>query len=92
MTDRPHLPAGITPRLLRRGEVAAYLAIHPETFERHVRPHLPEVEIGTRTLWDIKVLDRWLDEKSGLVGETGPVEDWIGRLDHAQNGDDRARR
>jgi hypothetical protein len=52
---------------LSEDAAAAYLGIHRETFEQHVRQHIPPVEIGTRKLWDIKALDHWLDHQSGLV-------------------------
>lgn len=74
------LPAGMTPRLLSRGAAAAYCGVVAETFEEHVRPHVKPVEIGSRRLWDVKALDRWLDERSGLVESLRPVNDWIARL------------
>lgn len=86
------LPLGMTPRLLCREAAAAYLGVHDDTFEKHVRPHVPPVEIGARALWDVKALDRWLDEKSGLTAELRPVDEWIGGLDDAQNHDARGRR
>ncbi len=65
MADRHVLPAGMTPRLLSRDNAAAYLGIVAETFEEHVRPHVKPVEIGSRRLWDVRALDRWLDRRSG---------------------------
>jgi hypothetical protein len=80
------LPVGMTPRLLSRDAAAAYCGVVAETFEEHVRPHVRPVEIGSRRLWDIKALDRWLDERSGLAEVVRPIGDWLGEL-----GDDRAR-
>ena len=81
MTDRDRLPRGITPRLLSEDAAAAYLGIHPETFEQHVRPHIRPVEIGSRRLWDVKALDRWLDEASGLTEPLPTADDWLARFD-----------
>lgn len=86
MTDRKRLPDGMTPRLLARDAAAAYCGVTAETFELHVRPHVRPVEIGARRLWDVKALDRWLDERSGLIERLRPVGDYLAEL-----GDDRAR-
>src|SRR4051812_9069809 len=80
MSDRRHLPAGMTPRLLSRDEAAAYLGIIAETFEKHVRPHVLPIEIGSRVLWDVRALDRWLDQRSGLVAELQPIGNWLAGL------------
>ncbi len=75
MPDRRLLPIGMTPRLLSKVAAAAYCGITEETFEAHVRPHVQPIEIGARRLWDVKALDRWLDQQSGLVDALTPV-DW----------------
>jgi hypothetical protein len=87
MSEGSRLPRGMTPRLLSEDAAAAYLGIHRETFEEHIRPHIPPVEIGSRRLWDIKALDYWLDQQSGLVEALRPTEDWLAGL-----GDDRGTR
>ena len=86
MPDDGALPRGMTPRLLSREAAAAYCGIAPETFDVHVRPHVSPIEMGTRRLWDVKALDHWLDQQSGLIAEFQPIESWLERL-----GDDRAR-
>ena len=78
--ERRSLPDGLTPRLLSLDAAAAYCGVMPATFETHVRPHVPPVEIGARRLWDVKVLDRWLDERSGLAHAARPIEEWAGML------------
>lgn len=83
--DGGALPSGMTPRLLSLDAAATYCGVMPGTFETHIRPHVPPVEIGARRLWDVKALNRWLDERSGLAHATRPVEDWAGML-----GDDSA--
>lgn len=74
------LPRGITPRLLSREAAAAYLSISPNHFDEHVVPSIPAVEgFGRRRLWDRNAIDRWLDERSGLV-DAPDSTDWVGRL------------
>ena len=86
MPERRQLPSGLTPRLLPIEAAAAYCGVIAGTFEKHIRPHVPPIVIGTRRLWDVRALDHWLDQQSGLVNALRPVEDWLKRL-----GDDRAR-
>lgn len=86
MGDRRSLPIGMTPRLLAREAAAAYCGVTGEAFEQHIRPHIPPIEIGTRRLWDVKALDRWLDAQSSLTDALRPVDDWLAEL-----GNDRAR-
>lgn len=83
--ERRSLPVGMTPRLLSREAAAAYCGIVAETFEEHIRPHVPPVEIGARRLWDVRALDRWLDRRSGLVDALRSAEDWLAELgdDHS---------
>jgi hypothetical protein len=80
MTERDRLPRGMTPRLLSEDAAAAYLGIHRETFEQHVRCRVPPIEIGARKLWDVKALDHWLDQQSGLVEALRPVGEWLAGL------------
>ncbi len=48
-----------TRRLLQRPAAAAYLGVSVNTFDRHVRPEVPEVRRGTVVLFDVDALDRW---------------------------------
>lgn len=69
----------ITPRLLSLDMAAEYCGLSPETFEATV-PVRP-IDLGIRRkLWDIRALDRWLDEKSGLIEISSPTQDWLGKL------------
>ena len=67
MTERPQLPAGMTPRLLSRSAAAAYCGMSINHFEEQIGQVVPALTFGRRNLWDIKALDRWLDEKSGIA-------------------------
>ena len=85
MTDR-RLPAGMTPRLLSRDAAAAYCGLSPNAFEDHVAAAVPPIRIGQRKLWDIRSLDRWLDELAGFEAPTGQPDDeetLLGRI-HAR--------
>ena len=88
------LPAGMTPRLISRGAAAVYCGVTEETFETHVRPHVVPVELGARRLWDVRALDRWLDERSGLTEVVRPIGDWLAGLgnDAEKNHGSGARR
>lgn len=46
-------------RLLQRPDAAAYLGVSVNTFDRHIRPDLPEVHRGSVVLFDVDALDRW---------------------------------
>ena len=75
----------MTPRLLARQQAAEYCGVCVTTFMAHVAPQVGAVEIGTKRLWDVRTLDRWIDALS--VGVTEPAQvDWLARLDE----DDRA--
>jgi hypothetical protein len=80
VTERRRLPTGITPRLLSKDAAAAYCGVVAETFEKHVRPHVPPTFIGTRALWDVKVIDRWIDERSRFAEPVQPIEYWLDKL------------
>lgn len=58
------LPAGMTPRLLSRGEAAAYLGVSPDHFADVVP--VPSIKVGRRILWDIRALDAWVDGQTGM--------------------------
>lgn len=79
MTER-RLPAGLTPRLLCREDAATYCGISPTHFDEHVAPSVPPLIMGRRSLWDIKMLDRWLDRRSGLGDALASEDAWLGRL------------
>jgi hypothetical protein len=78
------LPHGMVPRLISREAAATYCGMSPNHFEEHIAPAVPPVRVGKRNLWDVKALDRWLDQRSGLAHATRPVDEWAGML-----GDDR---
>jgi hypothetical protein len=54
---------------LRRGEVLSALGISEETFDRHVRPHLPVVRLGTVRLYPISGLDRFLAQQASVPAD-----------------------
>lgn len=72
------LPPGLTPRMLCREAAAEYCGISGTHFDTHV--DVPPVEIGRRKVWDIRSLDRWLDQRSGLVEPLRQIDVWLGEL------------
>lgn len=77
MAERRALPNGITPRLLTAEQAAAYCNVGRENFEARVG--VPPLRVfGNRVLYDIRALDLWLDQQSGIAAiqaEDGRV-DW----------------
>lgn len=52
------------PRLaLQRKEAAVALGVSPDTFDRHVRPSLPVVYLGSTRLWRVADLDAFLQRQ-----------------------------
>ena len=87
MVRERSLPPGMTPRLLSREAAATYCGISPTAFDEHVAQAVKPIEIGRRDLWDVKALDRWLDQQSGLAH---PVD--TRSVGERLNGDPGARR
>jgi hypothetical protein len=81
------LPVGVTPRLLSREAAATYCGISPTLFDVHIVPAVPAVQIGRRRLWDIKRLDRWLDQQSEFAHASTPKS-----LGERLNGGDQGAR
>jgi hypothetical protein len=77
----------MTPRLLGRFGAAAYCGVSPTTFDEYIADCVPPIAIGRRNLWDIKALDRWIDQQSG---PTHPAA--ILSISERLNGDQGARR
>jgi hypothetical protein len=61
-----------TRRGLSKEEAAEYCGVSPNTLIRHGPP---PSKIGERSIWDRRVLDRWLDDLAGLVAGSPPAED-----------------
>jgi hypothetical protein len=62
--DKPKLPPNLPPRGLSRTESAAYIGISPTLFDTLVKDgRMPKPKlINTRTVWDIRQLDKAFDE------------------------------
>lgn len=74
----------MTPRLLSRDAAAAYCGMSHNHFDEHVAKSVPPLNFGRRNLWDIKTLDRWLDERSGLAQAAPPIRnEWDEILESA---------
>lgn len=77
---RNALPTGLVPRLLNRDAAAAYCGISTAHFSEHVGSKVPPIQLGRRKLWDIRSLDQWLDQQSGLIELVQPVDHWLESL------------
>jgi len=45
---------------LRREDAAKALSVSDETFDRHIRPSLPVVRVGSVRLYPVSALEQWL--------------------------------
>ncbi|MBF0850478.1 hypothetical protein HKD27_06005 [Gluconobacter sp. R75690] len=64
----------VTPRCLPIRAAAEYLGIKESLFRERVAPEIASFTIGTRRLWDRKMLDRWLDRQSGIEETVGSAK------------------
>jgi hypothetical protein len=79
MTER-RLPPGMTPRLLSRDSASVYCGMSPNHFDEHVATAVRPLQFGKRCLWDIRALDHWLDQRSGITHALRSVDDWAEML------------
>lgn len=73
-----------TNRLISRGQAAQYCSISITTFSNWVSSgRMPNPVLGTQR-WDLKAIDRFLDQLSGLTcGDQGsPLDQW--RIERAR--------
>jgi predicted DNA-binding transcriptional regulator AlpA len=65
------------PRLLGMPHAAAFLGLSERNFEKLWRGgHLPPPHrLGRRLLWDLKLLDRFVDQLSGLEPAHKTIDD-----------------
>jgi hypothetical protein len=63
----PAKPApNLAPRLVNREAGAAYCGISAPTFDGQIRPHLREIRIGNRVLFDVRDIDALIDGWSSV--------------------------
>jgi hypothetical protein len=63
MSEQMPLPINLPKRGLSKDEAAEYCGVSANTLSRHGPT---PTKIGDRTIYDRRVLDRWLDELAGL--------------------------
>lgn len=74
------LPPGLIPRLLRKGEAAAYCAITPSRLSQLVRAGTLPGPVPGLTRFDRLAIDRALDKLSGLTppaAALSPLQQWL---------------
>jgi hypothetical protein len=91
MTNRPTLAnVGIAPRLLKRGQAAAYCGVSIPTFT--VLCPVPAIALGSGKRlerYDIRSLDGWIDTLGSRGASYG--KDWLATLDGEHDGRSRER-
>ena len=70
----------MTPRLLSRDAAAAYCGVSPNAFDEHISGFVRPIEIGRRNLWDVRALDRWLDQQSGITHVARSILPGVARI------------
>jgi len=75
------LSYGLTPRLLSRELAAEYCGISVGLFDETIATQVPPIGLNSRKVWDIRALDHYLDERSGLAPPAlRSVDEYIERL------------
>jgi hypothetical protein len=65
------LPINLPKRGLSKDEAAEYCGVSANTLTRHGPT---PTKIGDRTIYDRRVLDRWLDELAGFISGVGATD------------------
>lgn len=73
------LPLGIVPRMLTREQAAEYCGCESlSAFDEWRRRGIIPGPMSGTTKWDRKLIDRWLDRRSGLISDPGPsINEWL---------------
>ena len=83
--DGGRLPTGMTPRLLTRDQAAAYCGVSAAHFTDTIGREVPAVMVRATMRWDVRALDRWIDQKSGLYNASERQRSIAERLNADQN-------
>jgi predicted DNA-binding transcriptional regulator AlpA len=67
---------------LRREDAAKACGVSDETFDRHVRPTLPVVRLGSVRVYPVADIERWLREHA--AAPAAELEMRLGRRDRDQ--------
>jgi hypothetical protein len=74
------LSTGFAPRMLNRRAAATYCGVSEATFNTYVVPCVQSCSIGSKLLWDVRALDRWLDRLASTPASTAADELWTEAL------------
>jgi hypothetical protein len=66
---RRHVPVAVTALAHRRDEAAACCGVSVETFDAHVRPHVPAVRIGGVVVYPVAGLQEWLAAQGSVIAD-----------------------
>lgn len=65
--SRPHVDITVPALALRRAEAAAACGVSQETFDQHIRPHLPAKRIGGVTVYPVSGLSDFLADATSIT-------------------------
>ncbi len=57
----------VIPRMLDIRQLASYLSLAEQTVRNHAREIPGRKKFGRKVVYDIKVVDRWLDRNDGIT-------------------------
>lgn len=82
MSDPRILPANMTPRGLSARQAAEYCGVS----KNHLLRHGPNpTRIGSRNVYDRKLLDLWLDRLAGIASTSDPQAAFARAIDVRKN-------
>jgi hypothetical protein len=64
--SRPHIAVNVPALALRRAEAAAAFGVSLETFDKHVRPHVPAKRIGGVVVYPVTGLRDFLADATSI--------------------------
>jgi hypothetical protein len=69
--SRPRVAVSVPALALRRAEAAAACGVSLETFDQHVRPHIPAKRIGGVTVYPVSSLNDFLMTATSILEDIG---------------------
>jgi hypothetical protein len=65
--SRPHHDVLIPAIALRRTEAAAAIGVSQETFDEHIRAHLPTMQLGSVVVYPVAGIQRYLEANQSIT-------------------------
>jgi hypothetical protein len=67
--SRVRVDVAVPALALRRAEAAAALGVSVETFDAHIRPHVPAARVGSVVVYSVAGLQSWLSHSAATLHE-----------------------